>query len=102
MNGSDDETDHAVAGSRSCWLCARPLGLRIERHHPVPKSRGGRQTVDLHPICHRTIHTHFGNAELTVTGADLDLLRKHPQIARFLRWIANKPPDFHAPTRRGR
>ncbi len=38
-----------------CWLCARPLGRRVERHHPIPKSRKGRETVPVHPICHRVI-----------------------------------------------
>ena len=28
-----------------CWLCHRLLGQRMEWHHPVPKSRGGRETV---------------------------------------------------------
>ena len=30
----------------------------------------------------------------------LDALRARPELATFLRWIATKPPDFHAPTRR--
>ena len=47
-----------------CWLCGRPLGARIEWHHPVPKSRGGRETVAVHPLCHRTIHATFTNAQL--------------------------------------
>ena len=47
-----------------CWLCERPLGERVEWHHPVPKSRGGRMTVAVHPICHRTIHATLSNAQL--------------------------------------
>lgn len=83
---------------RSCWLCERPLGLRVEWHHPKPKSRGGKNTVPLHPICHRIIHTHFGNAELARLPAEPAPLREQPDIARFLIWISGKPPDFHAPT----
>lgn len=82
-----------------CWLCARPLGRRVEWHHPVPKSRGGRDTVPVHPICHRAIHAQMTNAELGRVKGDADILRAHPGIARFLAWIGNKPPDFHAPTR---
>ncbi|WP_434404334.1 HNH endonuclease [Sphingobium sp. DN12] len=81
-----------------CWLCARPLGTRVEWHHPVPKSRGGRQLVPVHPICHRTIHATLSNAELARAYADAMALRSHPAIARFLAWIADKPADFHAPT----
>ena len=83
-----------------CWLCSRPLGARIEYHHPVPKSRGGRETVAVHPICHRTLHKSFSNKELEVI--DLAALRKKPEIARFLAWIANKEPDFHVPTHKRR
>ncbi|MDF8331812.1 HNH endonuclease [Novosphingobium cyanobacteriorum] len=82
-----------------CWLCARPLGHKVEWHHPVPKSRGGRETVPLHPICHRTLHAHFTNAELQRIGADHAKLRDKPELSRFLAWIADKPPEFHAPTR---
>ncbi|WP_097090746.1 HNH endonuclease [Novosphingobium sp. Chol11] len=86
----------------SCWLCARPLGKRVEWHHPVPKSRGGRETVPVHPICHRAIHAQLSNVELARTQGDGAVLRTHPGIARFLGWVANKPPDFHAPTYRKR
>ena len=86
----------------TCWLCERPLGKRIEKHHPVPKSRGGRATEPVHPICHRTLHASLTNKELGVIGDDVEALRRHDAIARFLRWIASKPPDFHAPTRRAR
>ncbi|WHO39714.1 HNH endonuclease [Sphingobium sp. AP49] len=85
-------------GSDRCWLCARPLGTRTEWHHPVPKSRGGRQMVPVHPICHRTIHATLSNAELARAYADPAALRAHPSIIRFLAWITDKPADFHAPT----
>ncbi|WP_083835229.1 HNH endonuclease [Novosphingobium sp. PP1Y] len=81
-----------------CWLCARPLGRRVEWHHPVPRSRGGRETVPVHPICHRTIHATFSNAELARHGHDGEALRSSPAIARFVAWVERKPPDFHAPT----
>jgi len=46
----------ADLASPPCWLCGRPLGRKVERHHPVPKSRGGRATVAVHPICHCALH----------------------------------------------
>jgi hypothetical protein len=54
----------------------------------------------LHPICHRTLHATFPNAELARMSGDLALLRANPDLARFVRWIADKHPDFHAPTAR--
>lgn len=86
------------ADASCCWLCLRSLGRKVEWHHPVPKSRGGRETVALHPICHRTVHAVFLNVELARIGSARDKLVEHPDMARFLRWIATKEPDFHAPT----
>ncbi len=86
----------------ACFLCERPLGARVEWHHPVPKSRGGRETAPVHPICHRTIHKTLSNKELERVYSTPEALRAHPELARFIAWIANKDPDFHAPTRRGR
>ncbi|GHC82160.1 HNH endonuclease [Novosphingobium pokkalii] len=82
----------------ACWLCGRPLGRKREWHHPVPKSRGGRDVVPLHPICHRTIHACFDNARLARIGWDRAALSQDAALNRFLGWIANKPPDFHART----
>ncbi|WP_199792390.1 HNH endonuclease [Allosphingosinicella vermicomposti] len=87
-------------GDERCFLCGRPLGKRIEWHHPVPKSRGGRETRPIHPICHRTVHATFDNKALERRYADPDALRAQPDIAAFLTWIADKNPDFHAPTRK--
>lgn len=97
-----DGREHQDGGAHACWLCARPLGRRIERHHPLPKSRGGRETVPVHPICHRAIHANLSNAELVKAGASADALRGRPEIATFLRWIEGKAPDFYARTARRR
>lgn len=84
----------------TCLLCERPLGRRIEYHHLIPKSEGGRVTAAIHPICHRTIHATLSNADLARVYADPAVLRAQPDIARFVRWVSNKPPDFHAAVRR--
>ncbi|WP_425442780.1 HNH endonuclease [Sphingomonas spermidinifaciens] len=84
-----------------CALCGRRLGARVEWHHPVPKAEGGTTTVPVHPICHRAIHASLTNAELAALG-DMAALAAHPALASFLRWVADKPPDFHAPTRRAK
>jgi hypothetical protein len=86
----------------TCGLCSRPLGQRTEWHHIVPKSEGGTETTPLHPICHRAIHAFVANRELATTYATMDQLRTRDDIRRFLRWIADKPPNFRAPTRRQR
>ena len=83
----------------ACFLCGRPLGQKVEWHHIVPKSRGGRDTAPVHPICHRTIRRHLTNQQIERGYSSADALRAHPEIARFVAWVAHKDPDFHAPTR---
>jgi len=101
MTADGTERNHLDETAEPCWLCGRPLGRKVERHHPQPKSRGGRETVPVHPICHRTIHARYSNAKLARLDGP-DPLRADPEIARFLAWVKDKPADFHAPTRRRR
>jgi hypothetical protein len=74
----------------------------VQLHHTVPKARKGRETVPVHPICHRTIHAHVSNAELARMRGSRAALLEVAAIARFVAWVADKPADFHAPTRRRR
>lgn len=95
----EDETDAEAAPVQYCWLCSRPMGEVIEWHHPVPKSRGGRERQPVHPICHRTIHANFTNSDLEKRYATPEALLAHEEVGRFVAWIASKPPDFNAPTK---
>ena len=79
-----------------CWLCGRPTGETIVWHHPVPKSRGGRDVVPMHPICQQTLITHFTNSELQRHGMDVEALLADPVIRKFVDWVAKKDPDFNA------
>jgi hypothetical protein len=79
-----------------CWLCSRPTGKTVVLHHPVPKSRGGRDTVPMHPICQQTLVVNFTNAELQRHGMDVDGLLADPRIRKFVDWVASKDPDFTA------
>lgn len=95
----EEDQDEAAPPIELCWLCSRPLGEVVEWHHPVPKSRGGRKKQPIHPICHRTIHANFSNSELERRYSTAQALIAHEEIGRFVAWIANKPPDFNAPTK---
>lgn len=87
------------AEPQACWLCGRPLGEVVQLHHPVPKSRKGKIVVPLHPICHQTIHANFTNAQLARIAEDRSQVIANEAVAKFVSWVAGKPPDFHAPTR---
>jgi hypothetical protein len=81
-----------------CWLCNRPTGKTVVWHHPVPKSRGGRDVVPMHPICQQTLIANFTNSELQRHGMDVTGLLDNPHVRKFVDWVANKDPDFTATT----
>ena len=82
----------------ACWLCGRPTGKTVVWHHPVPKSRGGRDVVSMHPICQQTLIANFTNSELQRHGMDVASLLANPAVRKFVDWVANKAPDFTATT----
>ncbi len=93
------DSDSAGQDTLTCWLCGRPFATRIQQHHTVPKAKKGRDTVPVHPICHRAIHANYSNAELARIGSDRSRLMESERIMKFVSWVQDKPPDFHAPTR---
>lgn len=82
-----------------CWLCGREMGEVTVWHHPIPKSRGGREQQPVHPICNKTIHANFTNSDLEKRYSTAEALLAHEEIGRFVAWIANKPPDFDSPVK---
>ena len=82
----------------ACWLCGRPTGKTIVWHHPVPKSRGGRDVVPMHPICQQTLTANFTNSELQRHAMDVEALLANANVRKFVDWVAKKDPDFNAAT----
>ncbi|MEM7169760.1 MAG: HNH endonuclease signature motif containing protein [Pseudomonadota bacterium] len=82
-----------------CPLCGRPIPEEAKsRHHLVPKSLKGRETVLLHRICHRKIHSLFTERELQKRFSTIEALKSHPEMAAFLNWVGDKPAGFYVRT----
>jgi hypothetical protein len=88
--------ERPVEAVAPCWLCGRPTGKTIVWHHPVPKSRGGRDVVPMHPICQQMLIANFTNSELQRHGLDVESLLADPNVRKFVDWVASKEPDFTA------
>ena len=74
----------------TCWLCERPIETRLQWHHLVPRAKKGRETVAVHPICHKAIHASFNNAQLARIGADRDVILSDEAVVTFLEWIRDQ------------
>lgn len=89
---------HLVMPDPVCCLCKRPIPPNVPQseHHLIPKLKGGKggPTVLLHHICHREIHASLSETELARTYNTPQALREHPRLAKFIRWIEKRPPEF--------
>ena len=86
----------APANQPFCPLCGRPIPPgEVDAHHFIPRSQGGKDTRDLHRICHRQVHALFTEVELARHYSTPEALRAHPDMARFLAWVSKRPPEFH-------
>jgi hypothetical protein len=89
-----------------CPLCGRPIPVaaRQSKHHLIPRLRGGKggETVLLHQICHNEIHATLSETELAQAFHTIAALQSHPRLAKFIRWVAKRPPGFHSKTPGGR
>jgi len=80
-----------------CPLCGRTLAEPCNKHHLLPISKGGRHTptIMLHKICHDKIHAALTETELKNYYHTIERLQQHEEIARFIKWLQNKPPEYY-------
>lgn len=80
-----------------CSICDRVVEKGDgDEHHLIPKHKGGEEgpTVHIHRFCHTKIHSLFTNYELAKTYNTPEKIREHPDMAAFIKWVANKPSNF--------
>ena len=81
-----------------CPLCDREMDEDdADKHHLVPKQKGGKKgdVTIIHVFCHTKIHSLFTNAELKKQFSTIEKLREHPEIMKFIAWVADKPSSFY-------
>ena len=81
-----------------CPLCTREMldsGPSVDRHHLLPKSKGGKEQFLLHRLCHQKIHSLFTENELRDSYTTWAALKGHPDIQTFIQWIRKKPIDYY-------
>ena len=88
---------------KECALCGNLIQRSPSKHHLVPKSKGGRETVTLHVGCHRQIHALLSENELRDFYHDIPSLKAHDGIRSYLSW-ARKHPNMldNLPTKKSK
>jgi len=79
-----------------CPICRREVPEdKFEKHHLVPKSKGGEDTVKICVCCGDYFHKVLTLNELRDKYNTLEKLRSHPLIVTWAEWINKKPNDFN-------
>jgi len=83
--------------SPACPLCGRIMGRNgsMEEHHLIPKSLKGKETITLHKICHQKIHSVFTERELQRQFNNIETIKKHIEIKKFIKWVSKREPEYY-------
>ena len=81
-----------------CPICSRALiddGNSVDKHHFVPKSKGGTETTRLHRVCHRFIHSQWKENVLAKELNTPEKILSTPEAQKFISFISKKDPLFY-------
>lgn len=79
-----------------CPLCGRVMLSRsCEAHHLIPVTFKGKETVILHRICHRKLHSCITEREMQHYYHTIERLIEHEEVQKFIRWVMDKDPEFY-------
>ena len=88
-----------------CPICNREMPddrVYVDEHHLIPKSKGGRDKILLHKICHQKIHSLWTEKELSKYYNNVDSIKNDYNMKKFIGWVKNKPPTFLLKTKDSR
>ena len=79
-----------------CALCGRKVPPELgNKHHLVPKGRGGTQStrnlILMHKECHLKIHSTISASDLAKQYNTIDKLLEYDEIKRYIKWVKNRP-----------
>lgn len=74
-----------------CVLCN--LSTFTRKHHIVPKSKGGKETVDCCETCENFCHSTWSHNELRDTYNNVETILANEKFQKFLKWRLKQPLD---------
>lgn len=96
-NSKPKNTEKSInKDSLKCPICNRVMieGRSVDRHHFIPKLKGGKEMTLLHVICHRKLHSIFSEAEMARYYNTPERCKEHNEVQKFIKWVAKKDPEF--------
>lgn len=72
-----------------CQLCG--LTTYTRKHHLIPKSKGGEDTIDCCETCESYLHKNFSNNQLRDVYNNLETILNDKGFQKFLKWRRKQP-----------
>ena len=72
-----------------CALCQMPAPTR--QHHLIPKSRGGKETIDCCETCESYLHRQWTHNQLRDTFNSVETILADEGFQKFLKWRRKQP-----------
>ena len=86
---------YLMSNTIPCSICSRiPPEENLEKHHLIPKSKKGKETIDVCSPCGDQLHQLFTNKEMETTYNTLESLLSSEKVQTWSKWISKKPQDF--------
>lgn len=82
-----------------CPICGRDLSDSWDKHHLRPKTFGGKDTIRIHKICHRKIHSVFTERELDKYYHTVERILENEHMQKFVKWVSKKDPEYYEKTK---
>ena len=83
---------------KKCPICNRDMipGKSLDDHHLIPRTFKGKETVALHKICHRKLHSVLTEREMQHYYHTVERLLEHEEIKKFIKWVKKKDPEYYS------
>ena len=66
------------------------MGALFHKHHTIPRTEGGKETVLVCIDCGNQVHKLFTINELRDKYNTIEVLKSHPDVQNWIRWIRKK------------
>lgn len=82
-----------------CPICEMPLirGKSVDKHHLIPRLKGGKETELMHVICHGKIHSLWSENELRDVYNNIESILSDDRIQKFVKFVRKqfkRDPEF--------
>lgn len=84
----------------TCQLCQ--LVVETRKHHLIPKSKGGINTIDCCETCENFLHKTWNYNELRNTYNNISSILQEPRFQKFLKWRLKQSPTTLFKSDRGK